>query len=589
MRKILALSIILFYCSAFLFSQNDNCRDIRNQLQELAEQAKKLDHELLQTKLDSLDKFISNDCNFARAESKIVSGFIAIGEGELDQALIYFDHAIDFSGHAVSYRKKIASHKAEIHLRKEQNQIGLEAIDVALGIPCPEDSISCHRLDAFLHTDRALFLKSLGRTEEALESYHKIEEIFERYGIVDSLVQASIYSSMGNLYDGEFSDYRQSLNYYKKTINFLPKEHMGRFLMQNNMGFRYKSLGKLDSARLTFNKTINGTSNSRYMITAYQGLGALANGEKDYPNGIKYYGLALESAIKSKKSRSIYKSRIYLAKSYYLNGDFQNAQEYLQAAIDSRKNSEATSKYNAERDMYSHLIELGLTDKKLSYNIYQDFLNYDTLVQEQRTKIMDKSVSKYEKRLLKDSLDRVVLLQSFEEQKAKNYKLGTLASVLGLILTSLLAFQFKNRFLKQKEVNEELVFQNNELQRLNEQLEQKTVALSAISKVDTESKEVSLKTKDKTYFIPTDNITYVQAEDDGTRVYYDDISKWTDVSLKNFHQDLGDISFVQIAKGIVVNVKHIAWINTNTLKMRAGAELKIGRVYKPKIKKVLES
>ena len=81
----------------------------------------------------------------------------------------------------------------------------------------------------------------------------------------------------------------------------------------------------------------------------------------------------------------------------------------------------------------------------------------------------------------------------------------------------------------------------------------------------------------------------MQAEDDGVRIYYDDISKWSDISLVNMQKQLDDSLFVQIFRGTIVNINHIAWINTNTLKMKSGAELKIGRTFKPQIKKMLES
>jgi len=101
-------------------------------------------------------------------------------------------------------------------------------------------------------------------------------------------------------------------------------------------------------------------------------------------------------------------------------------------------------------------------------------------------------------------------------------------------------------------------------------------------------KEVQIKSIDKIYNIDVAAIKYLKAEDDGTRVYYDDTSKWTGESLKELKTKFPDDIFVQTFRGIIVNINYVLWINGTSLKLKDNTELKISRTYKQDIKDAIE-
>lgn len=228
--------------------------------------------------------------------------------------------------------------------------------------------------------------------------------------------------------------------------------------------------------------------------------------------------------------------------------------------------------------------------------IDSSFIFSDSMYFERKEFDAYKIEAKFQNRIKQDSINLLTIQSEKQSLKISRRNIGLGTTSIILLLLGFLARYYVKLSEKQKQLNsflesknEELIFENNELQKLNVQLEQKTKALADKHSPNTETKELSIHSNDKTYFVPMINIRYAHAEDDGIRVYFDDVSKWTKVSLKNFEQELEKDSFVRISRGTIVNVKHIAWINTNTLKMKAGAELKIGRVYKPKIKEILEA
>jgi len=234
---------------------------------------------------------------------------------------------------------------------------------------------------------------------------------------------------------------------------------------------------------------------------------------------------------------------------------------------------------------------------ELSALAIENTLTYsDSFYFERREIEANKIEATYQTKIKTDSINFLSLQNEKQEVEISRRNIGLGTTSIILLLLGFLARYYVKLSEKQKQLNSllesknvELVFQNNELQKLNEQLEQKTKSLLTKPTSEAEVKEIGIHSNDKTFFVPFNNIKYAIAEDDGTRVFFDDVSKWTKVSLKNFEKELDLNSFVRISRGTVVNVKHIAWINTNTLKMKEGAELKIGRTYKQKIKTAIES
>lgn len=575
----------------YTLGQIDTCTTSVLALEKMEATFSRHDIDLLKHKVDSISNLDAEACPKVGLLTNVLYGRYYGKLGKPESAFDYLDKAMNFANEKNSslLAKKILHYTSIIEKDRGNLKEALALIDSAYHIDCTKDTQECDKFNVRLSINSAVALQKIGDFNTALDKLYKAEKDFIEKNLTDSMYRVSISNMMGNIYYSQFRNLNESIRSYEKALQFIPNNHNAQYLLYNNIGSRYAALNKLDSAKIFFSKTIDNIDSPRYLIKPNEGLGDIAVKNKDLNGAREYYEKSVMYAEKNKNTSQIIWAQGALAKVNYLLGDYSTAKQ-LYNAINANLRPDHLSPTETQEIMrFKYLVDIAVQDEPLSKNVHNFFIESDSLNKESRIAALDKSITKYEKLILRDSLDKQILIKENEEQKVKNYQLSTGMLLMSIFFLAWLVFQFKNLFSKQKEVNEELVFQNNELQKLNEQLEQKTLILSTIPKLETGPKELSLKTKDKTYFIPLDIITYVQAEDEGVRVYFNDTSKWTDVSLKSFYQELEDTSFVQIGKGIVVNVRHIAWINTNTLKMKTGAELKIGRVYKPKIKEVLES
>lgn len=124
--------------------------------------------------------------------------------------------------------------------------------------------------------------------------------------------------------------------------------------------------------------------------------------------------------------------------------------------------------------------------------------------------------------------------------------------------------------------NEELIFKNQELEEINKNLRN---ARSA--HVQTQESKIEIKARNKIHMLPLSKIIYVKAEMEGARLFLEDESSiWTSASVKSFVESYSDNGIVLIYRGVAININHIEWVNTSTVKMDNGVELKVGRTYK---------
>jgi len=261
--------------------------------------------------------------------------------------------------------------------------------------------------------------------------------------------------------------------------------------------------------------------------------------------------------------------------------------------VSAIKNPSFLRRYYAVLGKYYACIE----KPKLSAIAIQNTLTYsDSFYFERREIEANKIEATYQTKIKTDSINFLSLQNEKQnvEISRRNIGLGT-TSIILLLLGFLARYYVKlsekqkqlNSFLESK--NEELVFQNSELQRVNQQLEAKTVSLATHTTEEETPSELKVKSSDKVFMIAMDSITHIQAENDGTRIYYDNTSKWTDASFKKMKGQVPNDLFIQIFRSTVVNINHIGWINTTTLKLKDDTVLKIGRTYKERIKEAIKS
>lgn len=132
--------------------------------------------------------------------------------------------------------------------------------------------------------------------------------------------------------------------------------------------------------------------------------------------------------------------------------------------------------------------------------------------------------------------------------------------------------------LLEKEKNE-LVFKTSELEKLNKDLQ---VQIGRIANQSTESisSKLEIRSNDKTFLVEANTIQFIQAEDNGSRIFFEDRSLWTDVSLKSLEAKLDFPYMIRVHRSHIINISFLEWINQSHLQLSNGNSLKIGRTYK---------
>lgn len=591
MRIPFILFIVLLISTNNTLAQDDICIEVATQLEEILGRFSRIKLEVVKQKVDSLSSIHAEDCEKATFLENTLYGRYQSKKGDIERALDYLNEANVYAIQKKdTYLKKRTLHYLALAEKERSNYTQSKVLwDSAYHIECDKEAIKCQKFNVALTINLAANYQSLGEPENALSKLYLAEKDIIKNAINDSMYKVTIYNTMGNLYDSEFSDLNNSILSYKKALQFVPKNHKAKYLLYNNIGHRYKDLSKPDSAKIFLLKTLKEANSSRYLITPYQSLADIELKNNNLIGARDHYTESITHAVKAKNPGMELYSRGSLAKTNYLLGDYNVAKKQFAEIFSKLKPGYFTETEIQVFKKYKYLIDVALKDENLSIELEKYFAKSDSLNSETKLAALEKSVSKYEKLILRDSLTKQVLLKENEEEKVKNYRLSTALLILSLLFLAGLAYQFRRLFRGQKQENEELVFQNSELQKVNQQLKKKTSFIASAVNKEEISPQLKVKSNDKIFMIAMDSIAYIQAEDDGTRIYHDNTSRWTDTPLKQIQGQISDSLFIQVFRSTLVNIKHIGWINSTTLKLKDDTILKIGRTYKQRIKEAIES
>jgi len=445
-----------------------------------------------------------------------------------------------------------------------------------------------------LYNSRAILYEDLSQLDKSVENYLKSAEIDKDRGDLNGYFFSII--NIASQYEAniDFEKAEYYVNSLKTELDTLTDLQRASILQHEGVFCQEK--GDDDQAIVKFKESIDLAQKINFkplMAIGYLNAGQIFFKKSQFESAYNYFISGLDYVQEEQRLFNYY---IWLADSKIMFGDCVGAKKWADKAdskVSTIRNYLFLRRYYAVISKYYACID----KPDLSALAIQNTLTYsDSFYFERREVEANKIEATFQNKIKTDSINFLSLQNEKHilEISRRNIGLGTTCIIL--LLLGMLARYYLKLSEKRKELNmflesqnENLIFQNNELQKLNGQLEQKAQTLANKPIPKTEVKELSIHSNDKTFFVPFDKIKYAQAEDDGTRVFFDDISKWTKSSLKKFEKELEDESFVRISRRVVVNVKHIAWINTNTLKMKAGAELKIGRTYKELIKSAIES
>jgi len=580
----LSLLSLFLLLQIVIYSQENSCEDISQKLNQVAIKFTKQDIEVTKTLADSLFRLVNDDCQEANMYYLFIIGRYEIKKGNFDEVESRFDKAYKMASDLgiVIFQKDILLQKAIIKTSQENYEDAIALNNEAILLPCPEEDLRCLKTNIKFKINISANHISLGNFEIAINNYLEGIELLNNYDFNDSLYRVAIYNGIGNIYDTEMGDKRASLNSYQQALKFCPNGHRHRYLLYNNIANRYRDLSQIDSARFYLNQTLSGTKVPSYLVVPYQGLGDIEFDKKDYNKAIEYYSLAVEKALASKATSKIYGSKALLGKAYYLNEEFAKA-KVLFDEITIHYSSTNTSESNKTQIFkYSLLNDVALKSPETSAQLFEVMESIDSLQSVKRAAALDNSIAKYDKLLLKDSLQQVELLNVAQGLKVKNQRLSiSLLSILSLIGLCGAFFFYRNFKKKETEITE-LVFENDELNALNANLESK-LSIALVNLKKSSSNSMILQVGRKKVNVEFKDIKYILAEDFGVRFYLRDKSYWTDKALKDVLKELPIDQFLQIFRSTIIHINEIEQIASSKVILKDGTKLKIGRSFKSAI------
>lgn len=589
------LVLIFTIGSCMLNAQANPCEKPQEIISTIASTFSKLEPETSIRIADSILLEVKNlDCPESLLDVYLVKGRYAKHIGQKDSALVYYNRSLEYAAKTHNYlrQKDIYVLISVLIQETESNLKAIEYLDNAFELPCHSDLKKCQKTNVKIIINKASFLRQKQSYSEAIDNFKKADSLIIAYNIPDSIYKVSVYNSVANIYE-EQQDIEHSLLWHQRALHYCPKNHSARFSLFNNIGHRYKKLNETDSAILYYNKTLESTDHKRFRVTPYQGIGDIAYELKDSKGAIRAYSKALENAEASNIVSYISGSAGLLGKAYYLDGQYDLAKKYMKKFKNSMDPDNTLLEDKVELERYMLLNELKNKSTSLHISAERLFEQRDSLFDLDRKDAIAKMTSRYENRILSDSLVTLKLENKNSLLESKVSKLFNVISLLALSVLGFLGFLLVNRYKKQKIINENLVFEKSELKvinaRLKTQLEKNEIqekgqdAMSSNPIIEPE--RIEIKSTDKTHFIDVKSIMYFSAEDNGVRIYLEnDNSLWSDIRLKALEDQLLGINFIKIFRSTVVNFQHVDWVNHSSLMMLNGTELKIGRTYKTNIK-----
>ena len=441
----------------------------------------------------------------------------------------------------------------------------------------------------------------------------------------DTVLIGNTYNSLA-LYFERTQDYQLAMDNYLMSRNndLLRGDSIGYAVSTCNIAFMLNDMKEYDKSYeylVDAEKYIH-PSNSYNMIQITNGMGAYYSRKQDYTNAKVQYERSLGYAQKLASYDHQAGAYYNLANDAYSQSKYKTAQEYIESglAVPHLTDSRAAKINLLRSSIYLNLNECktalqileanksellkqpihsyrSSTYKNIArchaclgnYKAFDDnlllaFSVLDSGYVETKSKEASIIEAKYRTRIKQDSINTLALQLENSGYKIKNQRYGILLILFSLLGTFLFANLLRKRYQKTKQDLDVAIFEKEEIAKLNAQLQKKLQDGNSI--IPKSRDKLELKGLDKVHMVIPEEIIYIAAEDNGTRIYTHNSSVWSAVKFKEVYEQLDKSSFLQIFRSKVINIHKLEWVNHATLKMSNGDELKIGRTYKKDLKDI---
>lgn len=408
----------------------------------------------------------------------------------------------------------------------------------------------------------------------------------------DPLHKSLVLSSLSAAYNS-FKDFDNAIETADNVISILnEKPAYPLVVAMNNKGNALIQLKNYEQAHTVLTKSIEVASALKDSFSLFYAKSAMSEVLYQLGDFEKSKILCEENLVfEEKKSLDIEAADSYvrLAKIYDITGHTSNAKEIFKKAEEKAsqsKSKEDIYKVGNEHFKFS-LKSAGNNDFQDTYSKIEELR--DSLYQDDIVSAIKKAEYEFETEEKEKEIQQLAKLNSINSEKLlwQKWAIAGLILSIGLLFSFLTTLNRKNEIqselnLKLQREKEELVFETDELKELNSNLQKEILNLKTPS-----FKTVEIEISGKIYRIEQENLIYITAESDGTRlVYPNENSSWIPLPLKQLHDEYLSNKMIRVHRKYVVSKSKISSFRSKTVKLIDGIELPVGRKFKENLKNV---
>lgn len=464
-----------------VYSQRVDSLKIEHYLKELIFLAEKDSN--LQAKADAYTlygQFLSNKGNYTKAKkiyqdalyiSKSIPykkgiaeayfglGEIAIHAPEFEKALEYYQEYKKYTPKLYKYYQAIAN----LYYTSGEYSKSLEASHQSLKI----------KKDLNIQEDLHLDYKNLGNIYHRQHEIPKAGEYYlkalkESLKSQDSLFIGKCYGNLALIYDAQ-ENHEKSLEYASKAIKVFEQVGNKVFIAiaYTNIGLTYANLNQSRKAMESFQisvKLSKQIQNKALLAFAYSSIATLlVEKQNKFQESIKYATESLRLRIEI-GYKHIAEEYGLLGKSYFHLQQFEEASKNLQKCLQIAENLKLPEYTQMASDYLSRIYALQ-KDYKSAYQMHQLFKqSSDSITEAKHNKKLVQKTMQYEfdqEKAQKEAEYQNQMAQ--EEQKLQQQKYLTIGAVGAFTFVVILAFIIYRNQLKQKQLNQALEQQKEEI------------------------------------------------------------------------------------------------------------------------------
>ena len=435
---------------------------------------------------------------------------------------------------------------------------------------------------SMLYNSYAIYYEFTHDYESSIDAHLKSADISLSEG--DSIGYAVSLNNIAILHNS-MKEYDKALEYTIESEKYIEPENLyNRYQVEDNKGAIYTGKGQSRKALEYYNKAYDNAVAIKaqgLQVTTLLNMSRMHIDLDEFDKANKYLTRGL--SIKEIQPAMMVKYHIYLSEIALRQGRCRAALDLLKQ-VEQEISKEPEYVYQSSYYKNVSRAEACLGNyKAFDANLLKSFALVDSSYKETRSREAKVLLHKYESKIKQDSIRLLSLENENQDYIINGQRKGLLISLLVLMLSAALIYILRKRNQEAKIRNDALVFKTEELTLLNTQLKKKLNKPAGTK----DRHKIEIKCIDKQYLIEFDDIIYLIAEDNGTRIYLTDKSIWSDLKLKSVSELLPADNFLKIYRSTIINIDKLEWVNHATLKMVTGEELKIGRTYKSDIKELL--